>query len=330
LQHALYRPRGLCNTLGDATSLVAVMSEHLRLSSAVWFGLQCDKCHGGPAGELPSVLKHIEEGQFVCRQCLRPRPAELAYLDALSSWPFTNCFLLANVLLLSIDDVRIGRPHRVTFGPAIDELHYVKANANATFPVRVAAVDENGTGFTILSATDQEPWPENPVRIAWMVSGYRGPEPPVFVRAISRAFQLLHRPTLLSNCDFRLVLLEVIIAHELFTAWCLRPLGIRERRIRRLTNGPLRSVLSTLDLYQVFKLCHIPVVGGQITVDGLIADLLKGINLRNKVVHEGLENVDSNFVRHLAGLAYFLMEAKMLEQIPELQPPPVNPMGAVG
>jgi hypothetical protein len=53
-------------------------------------------------------------------------------------------------------------------------------------------------------------------------------------------------------------------------------------------------------------------VGGVITRDSLLADILQGIQLRNSVVHRGSREVQVDEVERFAGTVYFLIEAVLV------------------
>ena len=298
---------------------------------ALTIGLDCDQCQSGFLGSVASLSEDVESGHFLCRQCGHRRPMELAYIDALRKHPFVNAFFVNNWTMQSIEQVTIGRPHAVKFVRPLDKLHYVNVTANASFPVHTAAVNQSSSGFVIISSTEQDPTPQEPVKVIWVAAGYVGPERFLFFEAIARAFEILHKDPLRTADTFRIALLEAIIAHEIFTTWCIRSFIwtseyfersnkkkelvenlIRDAGVTNLTQVPLRLALGNLDLYRVFSQLELPVKGNTLNLEDLLADIIQGVKLRNKVVHAGLQNVDEKSVERTVASIYFLMEATLL------------------
>lgn len=143
--------------------------------------------------------------------------------------------------------------------------------------------------------------------------------------------QALHSAPLSRDQDLRLALLEALTAYEIFVAWFLRDVVwrhphfaesaskgkaiddmIRDAGISNLTSVTLRVAYQGYDPYKIFELLKFQTVGGLLTVDDTIAEMLAGIQLRNKVAHRGLTGVDVAMVERTVAAAYRLMEIGIL------------------
>jgi hypothetical protein len=306
------------------------MATFERFLGAGAFSLACDRCGSGPFGTADVLKKNVVGSSYVCA-CGQQRPVEVAYLDALCDLPFANAFLLANWWQSGEVTVPFGLTAEVAFAPPVDVTHFVRAQAKANFPVHCAVIDVTPNGFRLVCGVLAKPVPTVPVTVSWMAAGYRGPDRPSFVEPMARAFHSLHEQPLREPRAVRMALLEGSTGFEMFVAWYLRKFVwsdpyfassntrtalvagiVRDAGINGLTNVPLRVALRGLNLYRVFELLGVSTQGGVVTLDGLLADILAAISLRNKVVHEGVENPDERVVQRGLGAAYFLMEAVML------------------
>lgn len=294
--------------------------------------LQCPECRSAPVGRASFLRWRCEGAVFCCEKCGAKAPVETAYFGALCSYPFTNAIFVANCFLHDVVELMIGVATRINFGTDVfDKLHYVNASANAPFPVTVAVVDPTPEGFTLVSSTHQPSVPTESIRAAWMAAGYKGRERHLFLEAMSRAFEVLHRGTMRSQPTLRSALLETAIAYEIFQAWYLRTFVwtdaffaqsknksdlvsdiVREAGATNLTQVPLRVGLASLNITRIFDVHKLPIVGGLITRDSLLADILQGIRLRNSVVHRGSRELQADEVERFAGAVYFLMEAVLV------------------
>jgi len=301
-----------------------------RFLGAGAFSLTCERCGSGPFGTADAIKKNVTGGSYVCA-CGHQRPVEVAYLDALCGLPFANAFLLANWWQLGEVTVPFGLTTEVTFAPPMDVIHFVRAQAQANYPVHCAVSDVTPNSFRLVCGVMAEPVPTVSVTVHWMATGYRGPERPSFVEFMARGFHSLHEQPLREPRAVRMALLEGATGFEMFVAWYLRTFVwsdpyfvssktraalvaniLRDAGITGLTNVPMRVALRGLNLYRVFEMLGISTQGGIVTVDGLLTDVLTAISLRNKVVHEGVENPDERVVQRGLGAAYFLIEAVML------------------
>jgi len=295
-------------------------------------GFECDACHGGRLGDPPLLRSLVHEQQFVCPACQHRRPTELAYFGALRAFPFTNCLTLANSMERGQVDLPLGRSGAVSFSQEFSRLLYVNAQPHAEFPVQHAIQRVSRAGFTLQLAATDDPPSAAPIRVGWVAAGFRGPTLPLFLDLLIRPFQALHLPVVETELDYRLVVMEAVIAFEAFAAWYLEAnvwkhdhfAGSKQRRgklqqlikeagIANLTEVPVRlAVDSAVDLYRVFSLLQLPVRGGLLTTDALLSPILTGIRVRNDIAHKGRTHVDRHIAEELLASVYFLIEAVLL------------------
>jgi hypothetical protein len=306
-------------------------------------GMRCAGCGNGAFATAEAMKKRLEGALYPCT-CGQRTPVEMAYYNAIATYPFLNVHFVSNWVWMRVaENVPLGKVYRIQLDVPLSKLHYVNASANASFPVRVAPVDPDESGFSLIAAAHGDVPPEQLVRVAWTVAGYRGPERPIFIEAISRAFELLFKEPLRSQAMIRGALLEAAGAYEIFAAWYLRNWVwtdsffaesknksdqvadlIQEAGIFHLTQVPIRMALSSVDLYATFRALALPAVGGVLTRDGLIQDVLTGIRLRNQVAHKGLADPKPEAVESFIRAVYFIMEAVMFNVAWETMPPPAE------
>jgi hypothetical protein len=311
-------------------------------------GFHCQQCNGGWSGNLDSLRRHFDGGTYVCAACGTRTPVETAYYLAIGSAPFVNVHFVCNYIWIrNRVDVPFGKVYAVTLDKPLDSLHYVNATANAGFPVAVGIIDRSPAGFSLIAAAMADTPPSRSVPVNWMAAGWGGPQRPPFLDAIGRAFELLHQDPLRTPAMIRGGLLEAGIAYEMFAAWYLRELVwrddyyssktkatevldmIREAGITHLTRVPIRIALRSIELYRVFEKRGLPVLGGLVTRDGIIQDIIAGIALRNSVAHRGLELPDVKAVESFVRAVYFLIEAVMWNVAWEQKPPHLDRHGDV-
>jgi hypothetical protein len=298
-------------------------------SLALW----CPACRNAPIGPADLLRTRIAAGHYVC-SCGHREPVELSYLAAQRDLPFTNVPLVCNRREVGVASVPIGRLQTIRVSEGLTALDLVGALANAEFPATVAIVGRAQDSFTIVVGTDSDA-PAQTVRVAWSAVGTDQPARPFFFEALSRAMQALHSGPLRRDQDVRLALLEAVTAYEIFVARYLKTViwwhphfaqspskgkaiddMIRDAGIFNLTSVTIRVACHTYDPYMIFKALGFETVGGLLTVDETIAEILAGIRVRNKIVHRGLTGVDGTTVERTIAAAYRLMEIVLLN-LPE-------------
>jgi len=294
------------------------------------FALMCPACKRGPVA-APRVLRNrIESCHYVCDACGHREPVERSYLAAQRTLPFTNVPLVSNRWEVGVTTIPVGRLHTVKVSDGLKALDWVTASANAQFPAVATIVGRSSDSFTVIVGTEAEPR-EQLAQVAWSAAGTDQGNRFFFFEALSRAMHALHRDSLRQDQNVRVSLLEAVTAYEIFLAWFLREVVwkhryfeqsatkgkaiddmIRDAGVFNLTSVTLRVAYQRFDPYRIFDLLQFQTVGGLLTVDDTIGEMLAGIQLRNKVAHRGLTGVDEALVEQTVTAAYRLMEIGIL------------------
>lgn len=297
-------------------------------------GVMCNKCNRGwligIGGQIRGLSKN---GIYKCDNCGENIPLEIAYIDMLKSGNLCNTLILCNHEEFGKVHCNIGEIVEIKFSKPLNYCYSIMLQGQEHFPLFCAIVSQSKKSFSFITSVDLK-YINNKnktVKVIYRILAQKGSPLPIYFHLLGKAFQVINKHPYTPPDEFRIAVIESIIAWESFVSWYIQKYifnntyfnksqnkykkieqFIRDSGITNLTEVVIRTALKEINLYKIFELLKLSCTHSQISADQIIDSIIKGIVIRNKIIHRGLLEVDRSLCSEIIGNIYFAMESLYL------------------